>query len=47
MGIWNGLLFIILLACACTPEEFDVKNPDVDQFVRLLKNGSYEQKVGY
>lgn len=47
MGIRNGLLFITLLACACTPEEFDVKNPDVDQFVRLLKNGSYEQKVGY
>ncbi|MBX2971330.1 MAG: DUF4943 family protein [Cyclobacteriaceae bacterium] len=47
MGVRSCLFFILLLACACTPEEFDVKNPDVDQFVRLLKNGSYEQKVGY
>jgi|SRR5690606_33432180 hypothetical protein len=50
MATRKSLLYAVLLmymACACTPEEFDLKNPDVDQFVRMLKNGSYERKVGY
>lgn len=46
-------LFIIslslfwLMGTSCHKIEFDVKNPDVDQFVGILISGDYFEKVGY
>jgi hypothetical protein len=40
------LIFLVVIALACTSCEkifFDVENPDVELFVRQLKNGSYDQ----
>lgn len=34
------------LAAVSCQESFDFKNPDVDKFVSLLKDGSYFDKVG-
>jgi hypothetical protein len=32
--------------CACE-KDFDLHSPDVNQFVQMLKNGTYREKVGY
>lgn len=41
------LSLIWLMATSCQKDEFDMKSPDVDQFVRILKSGNYFDKVGY
>lgn len=41
------ILLIFLVLGSCQQEEFDVKKPDVDLFVKLLKSGKYEQQAGY
>jgi len=33
---------LILLCISCEKEEFDIKNPDVDIFVRQIKSGTYD-----
>lgn len=46
-------LFIIslslfwLMGTSCQKNEFDMKSPDVDQFVGILISGDYFEKVGY
>ena len=42
-----SLSLIWLMGISCQKNEFDVKNPDVDQFVSILKSGNYLEKVGY
>jgi hypothetical protein len=39
-------LTLFSLAAVSCNDSFDLKNPDVDQFVRLLKNGNYSSGVG-
>lgn len=41
------LSLIWLMGASCQKEEFDMRNPDVDQFVSILKAGNYFEKVGY
>ncbi|MDD3321332.1 MAG: DUF4943 family protein [Paludibacter sp.] len=41
------LILIILIGSACQNEDFSKKNPDVDQFVSILKSGDYFEKVGF
>ncbi len=36
-----------LAGISCHKEEFNTKNPDVDHFVTILKNGNYFDEVGY
>jgi len=36
-----------LMMISCQKNEFDLKNPNVDQFVDLLKSGDYFEKAGY
>ena len=31
---------------SCEKDDFDLKDPDVDQFVSLLKHGAYPEKAG-
>ena len=40
------LLLSGLVAVACQ-KEFDLKNPDVDEFVGLIKNGKYQTPARY
>ena len=42
-----SLSLIWLMGTSCQKNEFDVKSPDVDQFVNILKSGNYFEKVGY
>ena len=42
-----SLSLIWLIGTSCQKNEFDTKNPDVDQFVSILKSGDYFEKVGY
>lgn len=35
------------MGTSCQKNEFDVKSPDVDQFVSILKSGNYFEEVGY
>jgi hypothetical protein len=35
------------MAPSCQKDELDMKNPDVDQFISILKSGNYFTKVGY
>ncbi len=46
-------LFILSLSLgwfmgtSCHKDEFDLKRPDVDQFVSILRRGNYFEKAGY
>ncbi|MDP3435860.1 MAG: DUF4943 family protein [Bacteroidales bacterium] len=42
-----SLSVILLMATSCQKDELNIKNPDVTQFVRILKTGNYFEKVGY
>jgi len=42
-----SLNLIWLMGTSCQKNAFDVKSPDVDQFVSILKSGSYFEEVGY
>ncbi len=42
-----SLSLILLIGTSCQKDEFDMKSPDVDQFVSILKSGNYFEKVGY
>lgn len=42
-----SLSLIWLMGTSCQKDEFDVKSPDVDKFVSILKSGNYFEKVGY
>jgi hypothetical protein len=42
-----SLSLILLMGTSCQKDEFDMKRPDVDQFVSILKSGNYFEKVGY
>ena len=42
-----SLSLICLLGTSCQKDKFDTKNPDVDQFVGILKSGNYIENVGY
>jgi len=42
-----GLSLIWLMGTSCQKDEFNMKNPDVDQFVSILKSGNYFEEVGY
>ena len=42
-----SLSLIWLMGTSCQKDEFDMKSPDVDQFVSILKSGNYFEKVGY
>ncbi len=42
-----SLSLIWLIGTSCQKNEFDRKNPDVDQFVSILKSGNYFEEVGY
>ena len=42
-----SLSVIWLMVTSCQKDEFDMKSPDVDQFVSILKSGNYFEKVGY
>jgi Domain of unknown function (DUF4943) len=46
MKFFSCLVVVNLLVASCQ-DSFDLKNPNVDEFVSLLKNGSYLDKVGY
>jgi Domain of unknown function (DUF4943) len=45
----NKLFFLLAVLCTITSckDEFDMRNPNVDRFVSLLKDGSYINKVGH
>jgi len=45
--LFIGLVMIGLMAPSCQKDELDMKNPDVDQFISILKSGNYFTKVGY
>lgn len=38
---------LMLMGASCQKDELDMKNPDEDQFVSILKGGNYFEKVGY
>ena len=42
-----SLSLIWLMGTSCQKEEFDIKSPDVDQFIGILISGDYFEKVGY
>jgi len=42
-----SLSLIWLMGTSCQKDEFNMKNPDVDQFVSILKSGNYFEEVGY
>jgi hypothetical protein len=42
-----SLILIWFMEASCQKDEFDMKSPDVDQFVSILKSGNYFEKVGY
>ncbi len=41
------LCFAIIGAASCQKNKFKMSNPDVRQFVKLVKNGQYFDKAGY
>jgi hypothetical protein len=41
-----SLSLIWFVGTSCQKDEFDMKSPDVDQFVRILKSGNYFEKAG-
>lgn len=42
-----GISLVCLMAISCQNDEFDLKDPDVDQFINILKSGNYFETVGY
>jgi len=42
-----SLVILLLMGASCKKDEFDMKNPEVDQFVSLVKSGNYFETVGY
>ena len=42
-----SLSLIWFMGTSCQKDEFDMKSPDVDQFVSILKSGNYFEEVGY
>ena len=45
----SKLFFFLAVLCTVTSckDEFDMRNPDVDRFVSLLKDGTYINKAGH
>jgi hypothetical protein len=43
---FHSVILLMFLGISCQ-NDFDLKNPNVDQFVSLLKDGSYADKVGH
>jgi len=41
------LLLSVVAILSCKKDSFDVKDPDVDQFVSIIKGGNYFNDVGY
>jgi hypothetical protein len=41
------LALLVLVTESCKEDDFDPQNPDVGQFVGLIKSGQYFEKVGY
>jgi predicted nucleotidyltransferase len=41
------LIGLTVLAFSCGEKDFDLHNPNVEQFVELLKNGNYANEVGH
>jgi len=42
--------FLILMSfcqISCEKDEFDLKNPDVDEFIIILRGGNYFDEIGY
>lgn len=40
------IALISLIIISCTDDDFNVLDPSVDQFVRIVKRGSYSQEIG-
>jgi hypothetical protein len=40
------ILCTMLILC-CKKDTFDLHNPDVDQFVKIVKDGNYFEEIGY
>lgn len=41
------LATFVLTITSCSNDDFDVNDPDVRQFVRMVKDGTYSQKAGF
>ena len=41
------LTIVVMVTNSCNEKDFDLQNPNVGQFVSLLKTGNYFEKVGY
>jgi len=41
------LILSLISLISCTKDDFDMNDPDVDEFVSILKNGNYFNEVGY
>jgi hypothetical protein len=37
----------IILTVCCSKDDFDMHDPDVDQFVRIVKDGNYFTEIGF
>lgn len=42
-----GLIITVMATTSCGEKEFDLADPDVGQFVAMLKKGNYMKQVGY
>lgn len=42
-----SLTLFWFMGTSCQKNEFDMKSPDVDQFVSILKSGNYFEKAGF
>lgn len=42
-----SLTILMMVADSCSEEKFDLDKPNVGQFVSILKEGSYAEKIGY
>ena len=41
------LFICIILTVCCSKDDFDMHDPDVDQFVRIVRDGNYFQEIGF
>jgi hypothetical protein len=41
------LIICFILTVCCSKDDFDMHDPDVDQFVRIVKDGNYFTEIGY
>lgn len=41
------IIFLVLVTASCSDHDFNLNDPNVPQFVSLLKDGTYSQKVGF